>query len=260
MRPARLCLCLLLLTAVGCGEASKSATAARSSLLLSDIRPLADGGEGSRVKFTVENGEPITSTDTAGFRYQMVLKGMNFSNFSGSSEPTYWNIGAEHVYIGNFDFTDPRAKDFIVAGYKFESDPQYPLTMKLTKNGYLYLCGRGTITALDGKVHRLGQNDTVDNWLNILEAQNSVDREGAAQALGHLAKTTTDKEKAIPALIRVLRDTSSPVRRDAAEALGTIGSSQVIANLKPLTDEATEADEWVRAVAAEAISKIRARA
>ena len=81
----------------------------------------------------------------------------------------------------------------------------------------VYLCGRGTVTMPDGRTPRLGSSDnTVGTWLPRLKSEDPFDREGAAQALGWLAKTNEEKDKAVPALIEVLKD------RAMEEAVGKL--------------------------------------
>jgi len=139
--------------------------------------------------------------------------------------------------------------------WRFESDPQYPLTFKLTKaNGYVYLCGRGTITTSKGTLHRFGSTDSVNTWLPLVTSTSQLDREGAAQALGWLTKTRQDREKAVPALVTALKDKAIEVRRDAAEALGRIGDPRAI---EALTLMLRDESDWVRDVAQESLGLVR---
>jgi len=162
-----------------------------------------------------------------------------------------WFDGAEHVLQGKVNLWK--------SGATAESDPSYPLTFKVRKEskGYVYVCGRGTVTTKAGEVQRLGYDDTVDTWLPRLKSDNQLDREGAAEALGWLTQTKEDFDKACPALIDALKDQAMEVRRDAAESLGRIGDERAIDGLTTLTNEETEKEEWVRQVAEESVGLIR---
>jgi len=169
------------------------------------------------------------------------------SPFSGSTQPTYWLAGAEHVFRGKV----------ALSGFTFDSDPKYCLTFKLLDaKGFVYLCGRGTVTTADGTVTRLGYEDNLDTWLPLLEAKTALAREAAAQAIGFLAFTDQEKKRVVPGLIKALDDEAMEVRRNAAEALGIIGDGQASDALASHTDEAKEKDKWVREVAEEAMKKI----
>jgi HEAT repeat protein len=187
-----------------------------SSLLMLNARP----GAGFNAMLSIN-----PSGDSAGISY----------------DPIWAYAGAEHLYDGK------------ILNYQrtFDSDPQYPLTFKLVKGlGYVYLSGRGTITTEDGKAVSLGAQDTIETWLPKLTSAVQIQREGAAQALGWLAKTPEEKEKAVTALIPALKDPAMPVRRDAAEALGKLGDARATA---PLYELLTDPDAWVGKVATEAL-------
>lgn len=144
--------------------------------------------------------------------------------------------------------------------YLVKSDPSYPLTFKLTLDRkYTYLCGRGKITIKDKKVgYQFGMKDTVDVYLPFLHG-GSIESEGAAQALGWLARTKEDIDKAVPALIEALKDKQMEVRRNAAEALGRIGDIRAIEALSALIDPQKERDDWVRDVAKESLELIKSK-
>ena len=162
--------------------------------------------------------------------------------------PVLWTEGSEHIIMGNVQFSNHQAT----------GDYAYPLVFKMVKDlGYAYLCGRGTVTTKDGKTYRLGYEDTVNTWLPRLKPGDQLDREGAAQALGWLAKMKEDKDKAAPALIEALTDEAMEVRRDAAEALGRIGDPHAIDALNKALKE--DKDDWVREVAEESIGLIEMR-
>ena len=161
---------------------------------------------------------------------------------------TIWLEGSEHTILGKAEFF----------GYKLTSDRDYPLVFKMVKNsGYTYLCGRGTVTDKDGKTYKLGYDDTVDKWLPLLKSDDQLDREGATQALGWLAKTKEDKDKAVPALIEALSDNAMEVRRDSAEALGRIGDSRAKESLEKVAKD--DKDDWVREVAEESVGLIEVK-
>lgn len=138
-------------------------------------------------------------------------------------------------------------------GYSFESEASYPLTFKLVSSiGYLRLCGSGVVTDKDGRTHRLGYEETVANWLPLMNSQDRYDREGAAQALGWLARLPNEKALAIPALIKALTDSVMEVRRDAVEAIGKLNDPKAAdAVFGVLKDR----DEWVVRVSAEALQQ-----
>jgi hypothetical protein len=142
--------------------------------------------------------------------------------------------------------------------WTFDSDPAYPLVLKSALDGWVVLCGRGRITlaASPGQVFIAGSDDTVAAWLPLLKRDDQLLREGAAQALGYLAGTTDDTEKAVPALMDALKDSAWEVRRNAAEALGRIGDPRATEALARLTDPANEKDDWVRDVAEESVGLI----
>lgn len=178
----------------------------------------------------------------AGYRATFML---DFSGGQGeiSYSPIWAYAGAEHIYDGN------------VWNYEttFDSDPEYPLTFKLVMDeGYVYLSGRGTVTTKDGETVSLGMDDTVDTWLPKLTSTIQIQREGAAQALGWLAKTQGEIDKVVPALIEALKDPAMPVRRDAAEALGRLNDPRAV---NPLYELLSDADAWVADVAVEALQK-----
>ena len=176
-----------------------------------------------------------------GYRFEMIAG----SRLDEDISPLWFGHGVEHVIRGKLT----------LVGHTFESDDAYPLTLKFIKErGYVYLCGRGTVTMPDGKTHRLGYNDTVDTWLPRLKSEDLLDREGAAQALGYLTKTE-EKRKVVPALIGALKDKAMEVRRNAAEALGRLQDERATEALVPLLKD-SEAEWWVADVAAESLCRI----
>jgi len=92
--------------------------------------------------------------------------------------------------------------------------------------------------------------DRIDDLSRTLEREKDEKaRIAAAVGLGRLAD-----ERAVPALIRALRDPSPVVRGVAASALGHIGDSRAVPALEKLLADDSEA---VRARAKDAISAIR---
>ena len=181
----------------------------------------------------------------SGYRFELIAKLSGLRGGPSYVSPLWFGHGVEHVIRGKLT----------LVGHTFESDDAYPLTLKFIKErGYVYLCGRGTVTMPDGKTHRLGYNDTVDTWLPRLKSEDLLDREGAAQALGYLTKTE-EKRKVVPALIGALKDKAMEVRRNAAEALGRLQDERATEALVPLLKD-REAEWWVADVAAESLCRI----
>jgi HEAT repeat protein len=163
--------------------------------------------------------------------------------------PMIGTEGSEQILVGS---------GTLRSGWKFDSDPKFPLTFKVTRiTGYVYVCGRGNVSAPDGALHRLGDDESVEKCLPRLQSHDQLAREGAAQALGWLTVTQLERDKAVPALIGALNESAMEVRRDAAEALGRIGDAR---GLDPLTARlTTEKDDWVRDVAEESLGLIRVK-
>jgi len=150
-----------------------------------------------------------------------------------------WFTGAEHIYMGKVKLHD----------YLFDSDPQYPLTFKIIKNmGYVYLCGRGTVTRGKDKAFHLGFNHKPEDWIRCLKQGNELERQGAAEALGWIGGN-----KEVAFLIEALKDKSWEVRRNAAEALGKIHDSD---SAGPLSTAVKDENDWVSLVAMEALGKL----
>jgi hypothetical protein len=158
-----------------------------------------------------------------------------------------WFSGAEHIMIGKIALND----------YVFDSDPDYPLTFKVVKEqGYVYVCGRGTITLPDNKIKDLGKSDSVASWIERSSSGEQLDREGAAQALGYLAikGSENDRQSAVEALTGLLRDEAFEVRRDAIESLAQIGVVSAVPTLREMAEK--DENEWVRRVANWAVEKL----
>lgn len=162
---------------------------------------------------------------------------------SGGYHSFWFDPGAEIVIDGEIK----------ILGILLNIDPAYPLVFKMTSDsGWVLLCGRGAATMPDGQVHKLG-DEGINDWLVLLKSRVQLAREAAAQALGWLAKTNDEKNRAVPALIQSLKDPSMEVRRNAAEALGRIGDIHAI---EPLRLSLQDKEDWVRDVAQEALKKL----
>lgn len=229
-----------------------------------------------RVRGSLDGKELFFETPGAGFNYRIDM-------LPERTHPNFLPVlrGNEYVYVGTgewfaqdasveiefksirsrksptgFAFAPETLRYTGAAGWSFQSDEEYPLTFKQMKEGGVYLCGRGTITTPTGEVYRFGQNHAVDQWLPLMKSTSQLDREGAAQALGWLAKTQRDRDKTVSALVTALKDKAMEVRRDAAEALGRIGDARA---MEPLTFMLKDESGWVRDVAKESLGLIRAK-
>ncbi len=119
-------------------------------------------------------------------------------------------------------------KNNLLENWQINSDSSYPIIYKIVKHqGYVYMCGRGTITSPSGKVFELGKDDTSDKWLELLGSSDSLKRESAAVALGYLGDS-----QSVSKLINALNDPHPLVRRSAAESLGRIGDKTAIPALQ----------------------------
>lgn len=178
----------------------------------------------------------ISAVDPAYRLYQVITRGYIL--------PTLSWAGAEHIILGTLT----------LGGFVFDSDPIFPLHFKLLeKVGYVYVCGRGTVTTPDGQKHRLGYLYGVEDLIAGLAAKGQMVREASAEGLGWLAKTNREVDKAVPVLIKALKDHAMEVRRNAASSLGKIGDLRARDALKAaLQDE----DGWVREVAADALKRL----
>jgi len=89
--------------------------------------------------------------------------------------------------------------------------------------------------------------EVVSLIIKVLDVNNRLLLKDAAKALGEIGSP-----EAVPYLIKTLKDEDPDVRKQAAEALGEIGSPKAVPHLiKALEDE----DQDVREVAAEALGK-----
>jgi hypothetical protein len=176
--------------------------------------------------------------------YRMFQIMMGSSRIAPTFVPTLTWAGAEHVILGTVSF----------AGFTFDSDPLFPLHFKLVQDvGYVHVCGRGTVTTPEGRKHSLGDVGNIDDFVQGLTGEDQLAREAAAEALGWLAKTESEIDKAVPALIKALEDDAMEVRRNSAAALRKIGDLRAQAALKAALQDK---DEWARDVIADALKKL----
>ena len=157
-------------------------------------------------------------------------------------------VGAEHILLGKVSF----------GGITFESDETFPLHFKLVQDvGYVHLSGRGTVTAPEGRTYSLGQDRYFSDFLKDLTAKDQLTREAAAEALGWVTKTKSERDKAVPTLVNALKDDAMEVRRNAAASLGKIGDSRASEGLRAALYKAV--DEWVREVIEDALKKLEGK-
>lgn len=167
-----------------------------------------------------------------------------FGEFPGREETIQWSPETTHILVGKN----------VLKGVSFDSDPNYPLTFRLVDGkGYVYLCGRGTVTAENGQTYRLGYTDSVDMWLPLLQSDDSLRAEAAAQALGYLATSSELKEKVVPELVAAARRTEFGVYWNASEALGRLGDARGL----PVLEELKAKGGYIGRLAEESISKIK---
>ena len=199
--------------------------------IITDIQPgpdyhwpsyhLPGGGDSGAGRWTVQDGK----FSTAGAAFFQANNAAFIGADPGRDEILEWSTNTTHVLIGT-----NKLKGFI-----FNSDPKYPLTFRLLDGkGYVYLCGRGTVTTKDGKMTRLGFDDSVDAWLPFIHSDDEMRAEAAAQSLGYLANTAELKDKAVPVLIDAARSKKSFVYWYACEALGRLGDNRALDVLREL--------------------------
>jgi len=179
----------------------------------------------------------VTGEDPAYRIYQV------YERFGVLTRVLSW-VGTEHIFSGTVSF----------GGYTFEGDPSFPLHFKYVRDvGYVHLCGRGTVTAPGGLKDALGGAKGLDDFIGEIMAEDQLTREGASEALGWLVKTQAEKDKAVPALVKALKDEAMEVRRNAASSLGKTGDLRAQDELKTALQDK---DEWVQEVVAHALKKI----
>ena len=211
----------------------------------SELVPSVPGGI-TKTRVAVRQREEgsswVTLTGTApAYRiYQFFRPGYRIPAFT----PALSWAGAEHILLDTVT----------LEGFIFESDPSFPLHFKLVQNkGYVYLCGRGTVTTPQGKKHSLGGSQGIGDFVRDLQTQGQLGREAAAEALGWLAKAENERDEAVPALVKALKDGAMEVRRNAAAALGRIGDPRAREGLQAALEDP---DEWVREVVVDASRRL----
>jgi hypothetical protein len=230
-------------------------------LVLSEVVPTWNPGRPSeftraRVSAVGPNNVGFFTDARAGYQIRMKgiqVMGGSYVLFPAESDKVseLLSTSATHIYCGATN------EAVHLWGCEFASDPSYPLVFKATRDGYTYLCGRGTVKKKDGIVFRLGYDDSADRWLTRVTSANQLDREAAVEALGWLAKTPDETGKATEELIEALTDSEMEVRRNAAEALGRLGDTGALGALSALMDKEKEQDAWVREVAEESADLIQ---
>lgn len=169
------------------------------------------------------------------------------SGFTGGMLSPEWFDGAVHIFTGKATINQ----------YEFQGEKDYPLTFKVVKGqGYVHICGKGSVTAKGQQARQLGDKDTVPYWLKLSTSEDALVREGCAQALGYLVSTAPPevKKQATNTLKSFLTDKSYEVRRNAIEAIVRIGA---VADVAAVLEEMAEKDEdkWVKACAKWAIEQ-----
>lgn len=176
------------------------------------------------------------------YRMFQIMKGS--ARIAPTFVPTLTWAGAEHIILGTVSF----------GRFTFDSDPSFPLHFKLVQDvGYVHVCGRGTVTTPGGKKHSLEDVFKIDDLVQGLTAEDQLAREAAAETLGWVAKTKSEIDRAVAALIKALKDDAMEVRRNSAAALRKIGDLRAQAALKAALQDK---DEWVRDVVADALKKL----
>lgn len=213
-----------------------------------ELVPTTKGGiTRTRVAVLGDKANPASLTLVAHDPEYRVYQVFSRSRIVPEFVPTLSWAGAEHILLGTIT----------LKGFTFESDPSFPLHFKLVQNkGYVYLCGRGTVTTPQGKNLSLGESQGIGDFVRNLQTQDQLGREAAAEALGWLARAENERDEAVPALVEALKDDAMEVRRNAAAALGRIGDPRAREGLQGIVEDP---DEWVRQVVADAIKKLGAR-
>jgi len=218
-------------------------------LIITEIQPgprysWPAGGSSGAGRWVVKDGKFGTREFGKGYYDADERPAMVIGKFDDLEETLQWSPNTRHVLIGKNE----------LKGFTFDGDPEYPLTFKLIKDkGYVYLCGRGTVTDKSGKTVRIGYSDTIEKWLQLLDSDDSVLGEAAAQALGYLTKTQNDKDKVVPKLITATKSKHFAVRWNATEALGRIGDNKALNALEEIKSK----KGFIGMLAEESIQKIK---
>ena len=108
-------------------------------------------------------------------------------------------------------------------------------------------------------VYLLGESNepsVIPKLILYTKSKDANDRRLAASALRKLGKFKPEIFRAIPALINLLKDSKPQVRQYAVQALGMIGASTVIPNLRELENDEKD---YVRLAVRQAIYRIQNR-
>jgi len=179
--------------------------------------------------------------DGASYRNEMEC------NSNGSCVYHWFDVGSEITIKGTIE----------LLGAEITSDESYPLTFKMTDEGWILLYGSGEIKPNGEDVIAVGQEDSTESWLSFLESENQLAREAAASALGWLGLNAEEDSRGaiVVGLVAALDDSAWEVKRNAAEALGRLKESTAIEALEGLLED-EEGDGWVAAVAQETLDRI----
>ena len=225
------------------------------------IKDILPTGATGAARMWLEGGSPVFRTEANGAAYSlqvqlmgssiiatgrgsMFMEGCDPKDTPPCKESKVMLAGNEHVLRGKVQ----------IGEWLLDSDPAYPLTFKaVASEGYVRLCGRGKVARRDQQPVRLGDGETVGTWLPGLQSPDQLEREGAAQAIGWLARAQEDVAAVLPALTKALADPAMEVRRNAAEALGRIGDPTAVAALRAAQEDSSA---WVVQVAEEAAERI----
>jgi len=210
-------------------DAVKSGWEFKSARLLTP-KEEESGSYPEDVTFEISDLGPGYRLDLRGFKPGGLL-------FTGEGIPTLFVRGAEHEIVGNVKLGQA----------KFHGDSSYPLRFKFSRNGYVYLCGRGSVSIGDGPEVALGKQDTVQSWASRSSSPHGIVREAAANALGFLPKSDSVEQAATTALLRLSHDKLEAVRRNAAESMGRLKTASARSRLAEMG--ASDESEWVRKVA-----------
>jgi len=175
----------------------------------------------------------------SGYRDEVSLKSDLHGNW-------YWfDVGAELTIRGSIK----------IFGSQINSDPDYPLTFKMTDKGWILMCGRGKIKPAGTSEILVGKKEDAKVWLRLIEHENQLAREASASALGWIGKDSGDYTAVIQRLLAALNDPAWEVRRNSIESLGKLKEKKAIDAIRDLLND-NAGEGWIKAVAKEALSRI----
>jgi len=222
-------------------EPEKNVSESKSRIAVGSRKPAS--GEYLEAKFndgsTIWFGVPDSS-----FRMETVMQ-MNEGRFGGLVN-TWQDVGAENVFVGRVNF----------AQYDFWPDVSYPLSFIFVTNGFFYLSGKGVVTSKTGETFRFGDNDNLLFWIIRSNHPRSEIRQGSAQAISYLARTNKEKIQCLPIILRLMKDPSWRVRRDAVASIIRLKPKTIKPNIiQALSSLAAKDDnEWVKKIAKDAMA------